>query len=556
MSEKDDNSGSVDIERRKLLKGLAATGGVSLLGGAAADVAQAAAAQAPGALTDAKLREKIKTVVVLYAENRSFNNLFHDFPGLEKPLSSLKPADYIQYDRDGKTPLKTLPAIWGGLVPQAQQSVEGKRYFIDEKAITGLANKPFALKDGDGQALPLSVVTRDLTHRFYNNQMQIAAGRCNQFVAWGDSGALVMGHYAQAGSEMKLRKIASRYTLCDNFFMSAFGGSFLNHVFLISAAPPFYPDATNSPAKHKISVVEGDDPTGTRLKLAEDNPSSCLEGPPKYAHDSMLTPDFYCVNSAAPAYQPSYVKAAPGGDKRFANPDDSSVLPPQTYATIGDRLSDKGVSWAWYGGAWQAALDNAHEKGFPPVPNFQSHHQPFNFFASFAPGTKAREEHLRDGGLGSTPDTNHFLADIDAGKLPAVSFYKPQGNLNLHAGYADIASGDAHLATVIEHLEKSPQWANMLVVLTVDENGGWWDHVSPPLGDRWGPGTRIPAMVISPHAKKGHVDHTICDTNSILRFITRLHGLVPLEGVVRRDKAMAARGQKLMGDLSHCLQIA
>jgi acid phosphatase len=96
----------------------------------------------------------------------------------------------------------------------------------------------------------------------------------------------------------------------------------------------------------------------------------------------------------------------------------------------------------------------------------------------------------------------------------------------------------------------------MLVVLTVDENGGWWDHVSPPLGDRWGPGTRIPAMVISPHAKKGHVDHTICDTNSILRFITRLHGLVPLEGVVRRDKAMAARGQKLMGDLSHCLQIA
>ncbi|XHS77279.1 acid phosphatase [Burkholderiaceae bacterium UC74_6] len=537
----------VDIERRQLLKGLAATGaGVSLLGGVPVE-----AATVQG---DAKLREKIKTVVVIYAENRSFNNLFHDFPGLQRPLASLKPADYIQYDRDGKTPLKSLPAIWGGLVPQSQ-TVEGKRYFIDEKAVTGLANKPFALKDGQGQTLPMTVVTRDLTHRFYNNQAQIAAGRCNQFVAWGDSGALVMGHYGQAGEELKLRRIAARYTLCDNFFMAAFGGSFLNHIFLVAAAPPFYPDAANSPAKHKISKIEGDDPTGTRLKLAEDNPASCLDGPPKYEHDSMLTPDGYCVNSAAPAYQPSYVKPAAGGDKRFANPDDSSVLPPQTYATIGDRLSDKGVSWAWYGGAWQAALDNAHEKGFPPVPNFQSHHQPFNFFASFAPDTKAREQHLLDGGLGSTPDTNKFIADIDAGRLPAVSFYKPQGNLNLHAGYADVASGDAHLATVIEHLEKSPQWANMLVVLTFDENGGWWDHVSPPLGDRWGPGTRIPALVISPHAKKGHVDHTVCDTNSILRFITRLHGLEPLPGVKRRDQAMAARGQKLMGDLTHALNV-
>jgi len=535
--------GSIDIERRQLLKGLAATGASISLFGCATQLD-----------ADAKLRSAIKTVVVIYAENRSFNNLFHDFPGLQKPLAGLKPEDYVQYDRDGKTPLATLPAIWGGLVPQAQ-SVEGKRYFVGEKAITGLANKPFALADGQGQALPMSVVTRDLTHRFYSNQRQIAAGRCNQFVAWGDTGALVMGHYAQAGSEMKLRKIAQRYTLCDNFFMSAFGGSFLNHVFLVSASPPHVHDAANSPAKKKICVLDGDDPRGTRLKLDAKHPASCLDGPPRYVHDSMLTPDGYAVNSAAPPYQPSYIKPAPGGDPLYADADDANVLPPQTYATIGDRLSDKSVGWAWYGGAWQAALDGTHEPGFPPVPNFQSHHQPFNFFASFAPGTKARAEHLRDGGTGSGPDTNHFLADVDAGRLPAVSFYKPQGNLNLHAGYADVASGDAHLATVIEHLEKSPQWPHMLVVLTFDENGGWWDHVSPPVGDRWGPGTRIPALVISPHAKRGHVDHTVCDTNSILRLITRLHGLEPLPGVKRRDAAMASRGQPLMGDLTHSLDI-
>src|SRR6185312_10778271 len=95
--------------------------------------------------------------------------------------------------------------------------------------------------------------------------------------------------------------------------------------------------------------------------------------------------------------------------------------------------------------------------------------------------------------------SNHFIAAIEAGTLPPVTFYKPQGDLNMHAGYASVEAGDAHLAQVVEALQKSPQWPHMLVVITVDENGGWWDHVAPPKGDRWGPGTRIPAIVVSPH---------------------------------------------------------
>ncbi|MGO8656775.1 alkaline phosphatase family protein, partial [Rhizobium ruizarguesonis] len=98
-------------------------------------------------------------------------------------------------------------------------------------------------------------------------------------------------------------------------------------------------------------------------------------------------------------------------------------------------------------GAWQAALDG---KNATPVPNFQFHHQPFNYFANFAPGTPARAEHLKDGGLAGEA----FLRDIDDGKLPAVSFYKPQGNLNEHGGYADVSSGDQHLADIVSHLEK------------------------------------------------------------------------------------------------------
>jgi len=206
------------------------------------------------------------------------------------------------------------------------------------------------------------------------------------------------------------------------------------------------------------------------------------------------------------------------------------------------------VSWAWYSGAWQVALDESKELARIA---FQYHHQPFNYYANYAPGKAERAEHLRDGGL----DGVKLLADIDAGQLPQVTFYKPQGSLNQHAGYATISAGDAHLAEVIAHLEKSPQWKNMLVILTYDENGGWWDHVAPPKGDRWGPGNRIPAMVISPYAKRGYVDHTPYDTGSIQRLIDRRFGLKPLPGIEQRDAALKASGAAPMGDLTAALDL-
>ncbi len=533
-----------DPERRRLLATLAAVAGTGLIGGQAAWAAGEADA-------DAALRKRVKTIVVIYAENRSFNNLFAQFPGQDQPLGDITLARAAQRDRDGSV-LPQLPKIWGGLVPE-QQTVKGAEYLIEEPKIKGLPNRPFKLSDAAGRPLPLGVVTRDLVHRFYQNQMQINGGRNDQFVAWGDSGALVMGHYEQAATQMKLADVARRYVLCDRFFMSAFGGSWMNHVFLVAAEPCVYPDAAGGAGKRLLSVLEGDDPKGTRLKLAADCPKSALEGPPKFELDGALTPDGYGVNTMAPPYQPSYARPAPDGDPRFADPSNLAVMPPQDGPTIGDRLSDRGVDWAWYSGAWTAALQ--HE-GNGPKPNFQYHHQPLNYYRKYAPGTAARARHLRDAGLGNEAKTNHFIAAIDAGELPQVTFYKPQGNLNMHAGYADVESGDAHIAHVIERLEKSAQWKDMVIIVTVDENGGWWDHVSPPEGDRWGPGSRIPAIVISPHAKRGVVDHTPCDTNSILRLITRVYGLEPLPGVVRRDDAMRARGQVLLGDLTSALDLA
>ena len=94
----------------------------------------------------------------------------------------------------------------------------------------------------------------------------------------------------------------------------------------------------------------------------------------------------------------------------------------------------------------------------------------------------------------------------------------------------------------------------MLVVVTYDENGGFWDHVAPPKGDRWGPGTRIPAIIVSPFAKKGFVDHTLYDTTSILRFITKRFELPMLPGIKVRDEAIAANGNPPLGDLTDALE--
>jgi phospholipase C len=474
--------------------------------------------------------EKIDTIVVIYAENRSFDNLYGNFPGAEG-LGEVTPEAALQLDRDG-SPLPELPPIWKGLTAK-----------VTEAQTAHLPNHDFAIDDPNGFNTPLTVATGDLWHRFYQNQMQIDHGKNDRFVAYADSGALVMGHYD--GSKLPLWEIAKRYTLADHFFMGAFGGSFLNHFALVCACTPKYPDADKSPAKGSIAAVEAD---GVSLTLAPDSPKSALQGIPKFVNDGNITPDFYAVNTMQPPYQPSAVKPAQGGDPAYADPAAPTTLPPQTEATIGDLLSAKGVTWAWYAGAWQVALDG---KPVQPSPKFQFHHQPFNYFSAYAPGTKARDEHLRDGGLNGSA----FLAAVDEGHLPQVTFYKPQGTLNEHPGYADVADGDEHIADVVAHLEKSPQWGHMLVIVTYDENGGFWDHMAPPKGDRWGPGTRVPAIIVSPYAKKGFVDHELYDTTSILRFITKRYDLPVLDGLKARDEAIAAAGGAKLGDLTDALDL-
>lgn len=468
-----------------------------LPGAALAWGSQEDAAAAP---VDAVLR-RIEHIVVIYGENRSFDNLYGLFAGANG-IAQADARHTLQTDHDGSV-LPRLPEVWN----------DAKGQFPKE-----LPNRPFRI-DGAPANQPLDVATPDLVHRFYQHQEQINGGRNDRFAAVSDAGALVMGYYD--GSSLPLWKLAREYVLADNFFQAAYGGSSLNHFWLACACTPHFPDAPES-MKARLDA-QG------RLQRLPASPGSALQGKVLLA-DGALTPDGHAVNTVFPPYQPSRFPPAPGGDARFADPA-RPVLPPQHQDTIGDLLSARGVSWAWYAGAWNAALADGMQPPEAPrkviyngaVPNFQVHHHPYNYFARYAPGTTARATHLKDG--------DDLLRDIAAGTLPQVVFYKPQGNHNEHPGYTDVLSGDRHMADLVARIQAGPQWARTFIVVTYDENGGFWDHVPPPPGDRWGPGSRVPAILISPHVRRAYVDHTSYDTTSILKLITRRFGLPALPGL-------------------------
>lgn len=511
--------------------------------------------------------DDIQTVVVIYAENRSFDNLYGTFPGANG-LAHASRTSVLQLDRDGK-PMHGLPSIWGGIAGNVMKGAPVAPVAVTQgqtATFLGTFNHPYnvaalyqsASKDDRD---PLQYANRDLYHRFYENQMQINGGANNMFAAWADSGGMTMGYFTPP-KDMPLWHWAHEYVLADNFFQGGFGGSFFNHFYLVCSCAPIYGHDGINPnggANPSVSAVE---PDGVTLTPAANAPASALSGPPKFKMSGNLTPDFYAINTMQPPYPPS-ANMDEAADNRV-DLKSASTLVPQTQATIGDLLTGKGIDWAYYSGAWDFALSHApNAAGTSRAnPNFQYHHQPFNYFAAFDPATAAgaanRTAHLRDAGVTVEADKlpdSRFLSDIRGGTLPPVTFYKPQGTFNEHAGYANVMDGDKHIAAVLTALKASPQWHHMLVVVTYDEYGGWWDHVAPPKADRFGPGTRIPALIISPYAKKGAIDHTEYDTTSILRFITHRWHLPVLPGIAMRDDALAAHHQPRLGDLTGALNL-
>jgi phospholipase C len=445
----------------------------------------------PGNSFDHQLKQRVKHIVVIYQENWSFDSLYGQFSG----------ANGLQNGFD------TLPQL-------DQKGGYTNYIYVTPQPLNGGPDNRFPPGNGD-LALPLipydftkyvaaSNTTGDIIHRFYHEQLQIdngllepSLGLLDKFVTWSDNPGLVLS-YVDA-TDLPEGKLAQRYTLCDNFFHSAYGGSFLNHQFLVAAAAPRW----NQPV-----------PSGFRSTW---DPAS------RALNDGHLTIDGqYVVNTTYGAQTPHPSTPA---DQLLApinnvDPSRSDYLP-----TIGNRLDDAGVSWKWYSGGWSNALAGN------PDPLFQFHHQPFGYYAWYAPfNPDGTLNPATTGPTAHLQDEQTFFADLARGNLPAVSFIKPLGPDNEHPGYADLARGQRHVADIVSAIQTNRSCGdNTVIIITYDENGGRWDHVPPPLmPDHWGLGTRVPAIIISPFTRGGVIDSNLYETVSILKLIERRFGLAPL----------------------------
>jgi acid phosphatase len=508
---------------------------------------------------------KIDHIVVIYEENHSFDNLYGTWESVNG-RSNADAAHTIQVGQGGvpytcllqndvnltSPPLAadctdtTTATAFASHFTNAPFSIEA---YIPRTARTCPppgAFMPNGFKDPTGDP---GGCTRDIVHRFYQEQYQLNNGQQNRYTTGSDAVGLTQGYYDTTALpiyEYLHSKDHPDYAIADNFFQSAFGGSFLNHQWLVAAATPTWPDEpaaqhaivdsngmpNNYPLYHATGPVS--DPAGTRL---------CPVPPVVDPNPGLACGDF-AVNTIQPTYQPTSSSTL--------------KLPPQTGTTIGDELSAAGVSWAWYSGGWSNADGDFASPGYtngvgvcsdpnsfpnpawPYCPNkvFQFHHQPLNYYASFAPGTLGRT-HLRD-----EVEFQQLVATSTKDcQLNSVSFIKPIGLENEHPGYTNESRGSSHLVQLLQSIENSDCAKDTMVVVTYDEFGGQWDHVSPPgqggtpgPHDQWGPGTRIPTLILAKDLKgKFVVDSTQYDTTSILATIEHRYGLDPLSS---RDAAV------------------
>ena len=421
-----------------------------------------------------------------------------------------------------------------------------------------MPNAPYDLL----QSVPFASMQGDMIHRFYTEQYQIndpdgryrlnpknAGGTAmSKFTAWSDNPGLVLTHYdAQNLGEGLLGK---QYTICDNNFHTAFGGSFLNAQFLISARAPVWPGTPTTP---DAAVPPA---TGTNVTIFDANgyPAVLTNGsvsdgfltadgdlPPfdmSNANQRLNPGDYWTVNTIRPLRGPAggFSTAATTAGAPTSNTPVAGRLPLQYHDTIGDRLTAAGISWAWYSGGWNNA--KAGKADFL----FQFHHQAFAFFAKYAlattpvpqtataaaiPGTDSpgSAEHLKD------EDADFYPALLDPDirtNLPHVIFVKPIGEDNQHPGYSAVQAGEDWIAQAVAKIQASKVYKHSVIFITYDEHGGMWDHVKPPKVDLWGPGLRVPLEVVSPFVKQGFIDHSQYQTASVLSFIEHLYDLAPL----------------------------
>jgi phospholipase C len=435
-----------------------------------------------------------------------------------------------------------------------------------------LPNGPFPLQ---GASLPYDSYTGDTTHRLFEMWQQSDcnienATRHNPSGCLNDLYPFVITTYTseidpnsfpiasqvddngggnsmafynvQAGDAPVLKGLADEFSMSDNFHQSFMGGTGANHVMLGTGDAIFWSDGHGNPTMPPSHIANPDPLPGSDNQYIVDinfdgNFTECgdpsqpgikpirdyLESLP-YDPDPKCKPGhFYMINNDAPGFLPDGTVDTKGISK-------GGSIPPINTRTIGEALNEKGISWAYYGGAYAAAVEltKIQEAGGttadPTILIGQAYCNICNFesYSTAIMGDPTqRAAHIKD--------ATDFFDAIDSETLPAVSFVKPDGLLDGHPASSKLDLLEGMIKKTVDHLMARPDlFADTALIITFDEGGGYYDsgYIQPL--DFFGDGPRIPLIIVSPFTRGGHISHTYTDHVSILKFIERNWNLKPL----------------------------
>ena len=427
-----------------------------------------------------------------------------------------------------------------------------------------LPNGPFPLR---GAQLPYDSYTGDTTHRLFEMWQQsdcsvmnatpenpsgclsdlypfVITNYTNQLDPFfngidDNGGGNSMTFYnMQQGDVPFLKHLADEYSMSDNFHQSVMGGTGANHVMLGTGDALFWSDGNGNPTVPPSHIANPNPLSGTDDVYTVDlnfdgNFTQCgdasqpgiapivnyLASLPYAPNPNCVAGHYYMVNNDSPGFLPDGTVDTAGIAK-------GGSIPPSNVRTVGEALNQKGVSWAYYGGAYHAALELEHNPNttnpaflvgaaYCNICNFES-------YATAIMGSPAqRKAHIKD--------TTDFFNAIATNTLPAVSFVKPDGLLDGHPASSKVDLLEGMTKKIFDSLKANPSlMATTAFIITMDEGGGYYDsgYIQPL--DFFGDGPRIPLIIVSNFTRGGHINHTYTDHVSILKFIERNWGLQPL----------------------------
>jgi phospholipase C len=454
----------------------------------------------------------IKHLVVIFQENISFDHYFGTYPNATNPA-----GEPVFQAAKGTPPVNGLS---NGLLTSNPNSLNASN-------LAGASN-PFRLDRSQA-------ATADQDHNYLPEQLAFDHGLMDLFpMSVGTAGpppsappdavtttGLTMGYY-DGNTVTAFWNYAQRFAMSDNSFGTTFG--------------PSTPGALNLIAGQTNGAVAAMGSNVSSVTVPNTDNSLTLIG-----------------------------DADPTGDMCST----SSKQVSMSGVNIGDLLSKSSVTWGWFEGGFDLSGTNENGTmgcsrtttsdvtGVTEV-DYIPHHAPFQYYASTANLDHKRPTSLAAIGTNKDAanheyDTNDFFEAVATGNFPSVSFLKAPGFQDGHAGYSDPLDEQNFVVSVINFLQKQPDWRSTAVVISYDDSDGWYDHQLGPIlnqstssfdgltgsdqcgtGDaalpgvnpalahaqgRCGYGPRLPLLVISPFSRVNFVDHTPTSQTSIIRFI-------------------------------------